>query len=365
MSSSLLDSPATDGEAAASSGGWPVFGHDWAVTYLRGVVQPNSHRQRERLRHAYLFTGPAELGKSTLARCMAATLLCPHARDAACGDCRSCRAMTQGQHPDFLLVDPVDGAGEPSRRQGMLRVEQTETIGRFVILRPFESEYRVVLIRDLQQANPVFLNRLLKTFEEPPAQVILLATVTDADRILPTLVSRCQLLALRPVNRGTIHSALRDHRGVAAREADLLARLAHGRIGWAFAHCQDQAMWKARDQALDLVLELARASTVMRLAKAEEMARARTADPERLTRHLEFWLYWWRDVWLMHHNGQEMCHNVDRVEDLDAIVRSTQPDAVMEFLRRLEKAQFYLRGHVNPRLVLTHLMLYMPSPSST
>ena len=134
------------------------------------------------------------LGKSTLARWLAQSLFCTGAEGDPCGTCRDCQAMRGGNHPDFLQIVPTDSQGQTNRLNGLLRVEQAEDIQHHAMLRPFQSKHRVILIRDLQLAHESFLNKLLKTFEEPPPAVVLLGTVTHASRLLPTLVSRCQLL---------------------------------------------------------------------------------------------------------------------------------------------------------------------------
>ncbi len=339
-----------------------MFGHDWAITFLQRIATPAPDGHRERLRHAYLFLGEAALGKGTLARCFANVLLCPQGTDRACGTCPGCVAFRHQNHPDFLQVDPVDSQGQPDHRAGLLRVEQAEAILHHAHLRPFQSTFRIVLIRNMQRAHPAFMNKLLKTLEEPPAAVILLATATEANRLLPTVVSRCQLLPLRLVPSTLIQEVLVRHYGVDAPRADLLARLAHGRVGWAIAHSQQADMWAERNTTRELLAELVQGSVLVRLARVDELARSRTASRHVIQGQMEFWLSWWRDVWLCQYSRQDACINIDCMADLEATARATDPDAVARFLRRLEQAHHYVHSNVNARLVLANLMLHMPSP---
>lgn len=315
------------------------------------------------MRHAYLFLGKASLGKSTLARHLANVLLCPTGTDTACGTCPHCVAFQHQNHPDFLQVDPVDGQGQPDRRAGLLRVEQAEAILHHAHLRPFQSAFRIILIRDMQLAHPAFMNKLLKTFEEPPSAVILLATATEASRLLPTVVSRCQSLQLQPVPRTLMQAVLSRDYGVEAARADLLSRLAHGRMGWAIAHGQQEDMWEERNTTRALLTELVQGSVLVRLARVDDLARSRTASRHMIQGQIGFWLSWWRDVWLCQYNRQDACINIDCKADLEAAAQATDPDAVAQFLHRLEQAHHYVLSNVNTRLVLANLMLHMPSLS--
>ncbi len=325
---------------------------------------PAPDGKREWLRHAYLFLGEPSLGKGTLARYFANVLLCPTATDKACGLCPHCMAFQHQNHPDYLQIDPVDSQGQLDRRTGLLRVEQAETILHHVHLRPFQSPYRIILIRDMQLAHPAFTNKLLKTFEEPPSAVILLATATEASRLLPTVLSRCQILQLRRGPRALIQEVLVRDYGVENQRADLLSRLAHGRMGWAIAHCQQEDIWAERNTSREMLTELVQGSVLVRLARVDDLARSRAASRQVIQGHMEFWLSWWRDVWLYQYNRQDACINVDCREDLEVTARATHPDAVARFLQRLEQAHHYVHSNVNTRLVLANLMLHMPSLTS-
>ncbi len=342
-----------------------IFGHDWAVDFLRDIARPDAQGAYPQLRHAYLFTGETGLGKSTLARWLVQLLFCKADGRKPCGTCRDCRGLQTGNHPDFLLMEPVDSQGKANRQQGLLRVEQAAEIQHHVILRPFQSRHRVILIRDLQLAHESFLNKLLKTFEEPPRAVVLLGTVTDLSRLLPTLVSRCQMLPLKPVPPAGIEEALATRFAISPERAALLARLAHGRIGWAIAHRAEDALWESRREATELLTELIPASIVQRLGLADSLARKHQGDVGPVRAHVDFWAYWWRDVWLHQLSQANHCVNVDCIAEIKDTARRTQLAPVTNFLQRLEQAQLHLRHNVNVRVVLTNLVLHMPVLSRT
>lgn len=322
---------------------WPIIGHAWAVELLR------HHIENRKVSHAYLFTGPEGVGRTTLALAFAQALVCQSA-DRPCGTCRACQHVRAGIHPDVRLLEPEGGT---------LRVEQVRSVTREASRRPLEAPYRVFILTHMEQAHPSAANALLKTLEEPPSHVVLILTAAAQDAILPTLVSRCQVLALRPVPEADLVRALEEEHGMSAQEALLLARLSGGRPGWAMQAAQDASFWQLRDQAFDLVSTFAQnASRWVRLQEAERWAKA--ASEERLTfiRHLEL-IY--RDVLVVQEGGTKMLRNVDREAMLHALAEKLPHDQTVAFLGRLIETQRYMQSNVNIHLALDVLFLGAPT----
>ena len=136
---------------------WPVIGHEWAVELLDRSIRT------DRVSHAYLFVGPSQIGKTTLAKVFARALLC-QGQDVPCGACRACRLVQADRHPDVHLVAPV---------KDRIKIEEIRDLQRTVALSPVEGVYRVCVISRFDVATPSAANCLLKTLEEPPERVIL------------------------------------------------------------------------------------------------------------------------------------------------------------------------------------------------
>jgi DNA polymerase-3 subunit delta' len=336
---------------------WPIVGHEWAVRLLQRTLQPEAAG----LRHAYLLLGPPQVGKSTLARIFAQALLCTAADDRPCGECRSCRLMARSSHPDFRLLQPRDKEGEVDRADGTLKVEQAAELIHAAALSPVEARYKVFVIQDAHTANDSFANKLLKTLEEPPDHVILCLTAVDRASLLPTIVSRCQVIELRPLPVQTIQAALVSQWQVGSEQAELLARLANGRMGWAVEQLQDREGAGRRMEQLSQLWKLVAADRVERLGFAEQLAGGR--NNQQLFAMLALWSLWWRDVLLAQAGCLDGCCNVDQQAEIKRQAALLSPEVVRNYLHTLQRIDGYLHHTVNTRLALDVLVLRLPSAS--
>jgi len=182
----------------------------------------------QRLPHAYLFSGPEGVGKATLARELAATLFCRQdGEHGPCGQCPACRQYGSGNHPDFIHVLP-DGAA--------IKINQIREIKKQLAFAPLSAPTRIILIEEAQTMRREAGNSLLKMLEEPPPDNLFLVVASDAQPILPTILSRCQVLSFAPLaEEETIKVILRHAPELGHTRAGLLARIAAGAPGTALA----------------------------------------------------------------------------------------------------------------------------------
>jgi DNA polymerase-3 subunit delta' len=262
--------------------------------------------------------------------------------------------MGKGGHPDFRLLQPVDKNGVVDRLNGTLRVEQAAEVIHDAALRPVEGQYKVFLIQDFQQANDAFANKLLKTLEEPPPHVVLCLTATDRSRI----VSRCQIIELHPLAPAIIAQALVEAWQAPTAQAELLARLANGRLGWAVQQLQRPEGQQERLTQLQLLWQLLAADRIERLAAAEQLAANR--NNEQLFGMLETWLTWWRDLLLAQAGCLEQCANVDQRAMLLHQMQLIPLAEVQRYLAVLQRIEGYLHHTVNTRLAIDTLLLRLP-----
>ena len=180
---------------------------------------------RRKTSHAYLFQGMIGVGKKLTAKAFAAFLLCQSEgeRDECCGQCPSCRKMASGNHPDFVEIVP-DGA--------QIKIDQIRALKKMLSYSPVEDGYRVVVLADIHQTmmRAEVANSLLKTLEEPPARTVFILTAVEAAGILPTIVSRCQVIPFYPLPYEEV-SAVLAKEGLPGDKAFVMASIAEGSIG--------------------------------------------------------------------------------------------------------------------------------------
>jgi DNA polymerase-3 subunit delta' len=320
---------------------WEIIGHDWAVELLRQGLAAG------RVAHAYLFCGPPKIGKTQLARALAQTLNCLQP-DPPCGQCPSCRKIARNVHPDVRVI-VGEGAGES------IKIDQVRALQHEAVLTPYEGRYRVFILRRMDRATLEAANSLLKTLEEPPSHVVLAMTVVDAEALPATVVSRCQRMDLRLVPGQVVQAALRD-RGLSSTQAELLARLSGGRLGWAIEASSDEAILHLRQKDMDQMLDLLAADRVERI----EFALSAGREPVVAKRLIASWTGWWRDMLLLLNQGKEHIVNIDRLDELRALSDQIDWHQAWATLRALQTAQIRLEANVNARLAMEGLLLRLP-----
>ena len=326
---------------------WDMIGHQWVVDHLRHQLQLGGVRQ------AYLFTGPDAVGKETVALRLAQALLCQTGRIDPCGACDACRKVAASAHPDLHLV-------EAEEVDGTLKVDQIRELQRQIALSPYAGGRRVVLIRRAHELSIGAGNALLKTLEEPPPQVVLMLAARSLESLRATIVSRCEVMALRPVDAGTIGQALTAEFG--AERAHLLASLSAGRPGLAIALGRDEQALTVRRQSLDGLFEAMQAPYTTRFAYVKELmpGRDRSLDRRRCLDELETWLSLWRDIMLASHGAQVPAANIDEVSRIVRIGQAIKPSVASDTVGALQSALVAVSRNANLQLAMETALLDLP-----
>jgi DNA polymerase-3 subunit delta' len=192
--------------------------------------------------------------------------------------------------------------------------------------------------------------------------IILLAE--RPERLPETVISRCQRLDFRPVDRDTLRSVLTD-RGAEPAVADAIASAAGGRLGWALRALEDASMLDERSRMLDDAVRLAHAGRVARFAWARDAQGRGSEDArERYLRELGVWETWWRDVLLFSAGGSDGAVNQDRTAVLAQEGKMYRPAEIVAFLQSLLDTREMMRANVDPQLALENLTMDLPRASN-
>jgi DNA polymerase-3 subunit delta' len=331
-----------------------MFGQDAAVAALRQALDS------DRLAHAYLFTGPDGVGKGTLARRLVAALLCESAPEARpCLECRACRRVEAGEAPDVerIAIGGVCDEGGPAHRDHAadgstrIRICQVRRLERVASLTPFQAPRRIFILDTADELQREAAHALLKTLEEPPASVLLILLATDVDGLLPTVRSRCQEVALRPMPDAALVAALRERPGLDPETARELAAEAHGRYGLAMRLHTDPSLRMLRETAEADALRLSAAGRNERFDYAATIAGRWSRERASVLDTLDAWRWWWRARLLEASRGA--------AEETAAPLRCTPAEAVRA-LQAVTTAREHLLANTNPQLALEVMMLDLP-----
>lgn len=347
--------------------GWPLIGHDKAIGTLRRSLRTGQ------LSHAYLFLGPIGVGKHKLALTLAMTVNCMGEKppgqewpDVPCLLCPSCSRIARGAHPDVAEINlavQAQASGEAGKKgvhSRELKIEIIRDLQASVGLSPHSARRRVYIIGDADHLNEEASNCLLKTLEEPPTHTILILLANDEEAVLPTISSRCVQVPVRPLSRAIVAASLKAVWGAGDEQAETLAALSGGRLGYAATMLDDQAAMSRRLEALEQASGLSGASILERVEAAARYAKRYTDARSELFDMLDEWEAWWRDVLVVKANAAELVAAVDQLPALQITAQRTSVYGAASAVRLVQQTRLQLQENVNPRLALEALTLGLP-----
>lgn len=327
---------------------WQIIGQERIVSFLKRGLEEG------KLAHAYLLVGPRYVGKGTLALDFAKAINCI-GKDPPCGECSHCLRIAQGIHSDVRTISLPFGE-KTNRPKTAIGIEQIKDIINSAHLPPFEGKYKVFIIDGAEYLSPDAANALLKTLEEPPDKVIFLLLTAKEEALLPTIISRCQRLELRPIPQKQIVQALIERWGLSPERAQILSRTCRGCLGGAVR----ENLFPQREKRLSQLHQILSQGKGERLIFAGELASQFESDREGVWDELGFWQIWWRDLLLIKAGREEDIVNIDQRDVLKEQAKRYSLQQIKGAIYSIERAIEELRLNASPRLVLEVLMMDLP-----
>lgn len=237
-----------------------------------------------------------------------------------------------------------------------MRIDQVRELQHYLSLAPYEARYRIALVLRFEEANLAAANAMLKTLEEPPSQVLLLLTAKSAENLLPTIVSRCETIRLRPLSVDHTSTGLQLLRSIPKETADRLAHISGGRPGYAIRLYEQPGLLEQRQAALDHLMVLLESSHRERLAFVADCLDKKTD----MRNELQVWLTYWRDVLISAAGLPDVMTNLDYSAQAHQVANEIGLQKAEWYVSSTENTLERIDRNVNLRLALEVLLIDFP-----
>jgi len=347
-------------DEAATPANWGIIGHDAAVDQLAASIRAG------RVSHSYLITGPAGVGRTTLALALARALNCESSVDERpCFTCDSCRRVSRRAHPDVTVAD-MAWQQEMVPRKNNSRVPRTEFsidairwLRQDIVTRPLLGRWKLHIIDDAGKLSADAPDAYLKTLEEPPPYAVIIMIAENEDVVSETIRSRCRHIALGNVPTDTIRAALLAG-GTSDSQVTTIARAARGRVAWALRMAaKPENLTKRTAQIEDAFEKIA--TPLGRVEIAGIIARDFTKKRDATKLMLDDWLGLWRDA-LLHRAG--MSDAVVYPELADRLGRLAFQHEIADLYRAIwstQRCMSDLDANVQARIAMHAMVMQWPA----
>jgi len=293
-----------------------------------------------------------------MAQAFSQALLCEKQAEDACGSCHSCIQAEHETHPDIIFVRREEDPNNKDRLRKTLGVQAVrEQLVDDVIVKPYQSAFKVYIVPEAEKMTTEAQNAILKTLEEPPSYAVILLLVTRADALLPTIRSRCVTLSFSPLTEGEIESYLTDQRGISPSRARLEARFARGNLGQAIRKAEDENAQTQKKRMLDLIEKASAEGTHAILTGLRELLEEAEDPEETLQEFLVMVQYFIRDISLYKATGRtQHLILIDEISYIKSVAHKAEWKNLYILQDGLQTARQRISANVNKELSLEILL---------
>lgn len=317
-----------------------VIGHESIIEHLKAVIQ------QDKVSHAYILCGEKGSGKKLLANIFAKTLQCEAKEGAPCGVCKCCIQAESGNHPDIISV---------THEKASLGVDDIRIqINNDIMVKPYQSRYKIYIIPDGDKMTEQAQNALLKTIEEPPSYAIILLLTDNLSKFLPTILSRCVTLQLKAVQPKKIKDYLMRTLNVPDYLAELSANFSQGNVGKAIRYASSERFITIKEETLHLLKYI----DDMEVYEVMESIKAMAEHKTEINDYLDLMLLWYRDVLMFKvTNNPNVLLFAAEIKYITKQAASKEYETIEKIIKAMEKAKVRLKANVNFDVVMELMLL--------
>lgn len=297
--------------------------------------------------HAYIINGEKSSGKEFIARVFAMALQCQQGEAEPCQECHSCKQALSENHPDIIRV--------AHEKPNTISVDDIRVqINNDVAIKPYSSPHKIYIVNEAEKMTQQAQNAILKTLEEPPEYAVILLLTANVNSLLPTILSRCVVLNMKPVPDVLVRKFLMEQIKVPDYKAEVCVAFARGNIGRAKSLASSEDFENIKNEAVSLLKYIQDMELHEIIAAIKKIGEYKL----EINDYLDIMAIWYRDV-LLFKATNDANHLVFR-EEVQALRRAAQHssyEGIEVILKALETAKKRLDANVNFELTMELLML--------
>ncbi|MGM0420580.1 MAG: DNA polymerase III subunit delta' [Bacillota bacterium] len=300
---------------------------------------------QDRLSHAYLFLGPVGVGQKQLALTLAKTYFCKNKTEDCCDSCLNCQKINHDNHPDVDVIGLKEGKKQ-------LGIDMIREMQRRLAYRPYEGGRRFFIIDNADQMTEEAANSLLKTLEEPPDYATLILIARDENKLLPTIISRCQKLRFSLLSDEILANYFKQN-GIKTESLQILIQLAGGSLEKARNLIEKGEILEMRQELLAFLVELDKKSRVEVLEAAGRWAEWLEQDLPLF----DLLIDWYRDIIVFEDTKKERLNNIDFYQDIQYFNQLYEKQELLKEIELINSFRQSIKANVKVELALQVLLL--------
>ena len=308
-----------------------ILGNEHIVEHFKKAIDNN------KISHAYIINGEKGMGKRTVAKAFAMTLLCEEKGTVPCMKCHSCVQALTDNNPDLIMITP----DKPTT----LSIDHIrQTLVNDVELKPYSNSHKVYIVEDAELMNNAAQNAILKTIEEPPEYAVIILLTTNISALLQTVLSRCVKLDIQPLKKEVVKKYLMEKEKVVDYQADIAVSFAGGNLGKAIELSKSQDF----AEMLDEVIQLLRYIKDMQAYEVVAAVKRASEYKFRFTDYIDLMILWFRDV-LVYKASQNVNELIfkDEIQTIKKHAAKSSYNGIEHILEAMNKAKLRLKANVN------------------